>query len=103
VSDIVDAFIAATQRCRPGTPAGPDPDRAEMLLAELFARWDDNRRCNPTCSTVGTCWLCAIGALDGDGQEAGFRSLDPQQYGLDADAMDDYTAGDAFATALEDA
>jgi hypothetical protein len=85
-------------------PSNDDIPRDEMLLAELFARWDDNRQDGIVqCSSTGTCWLCAVNALDGDGQQAGFRHLDPQQCGLDAGEMDDYAAGLAFVTALEDA
>jgi hypothetical protein len=104
--------LVRVEHCPPGTPAGPDPDRAEMLLAEGLANYTPAR---------GGTWLeDEIGkafGLDNDGNsyEAPWAGAYDQLQGTedgpalprmtpgDGGDSDAYAAGAALAMALEDA
>jgi hypothetical protein len=107
--------------CPPGTPAGPDPDRAEMWLAQGLAAmdgqpadcvhagtiadsiafckvltWEEGRQAILDRCDEGSCWSSAYnGASD-------VTSKDPEEMG-DEGNHDAYAAGAALAMALEDA
>ena len=103
VKDQGDLVCRYAQVYRPGTPAGPDPDRAEMLLAEGIANYRQPSRLRWPEDQVAEAF-----GVDNDGCPpsspwAGAYDVIVGQWRMEVDDMDSdlYLAGAALAMALE--